>query len=159
MTVAATVAIARSGATVNPMLSGPILPTLLRLSLPNMVAMLAMSLVAIAETVYVGALGTPALAGLALVFPMVMLQSMMSAGAMGGGVSSAVARALGAGDTDRADALALHALVIGAVLGLAFTALFVGLGPAVYRLLGGQGPALAEALEAVPTKTPPNQGT
>ena len=47
-----------------------------------------------------------------LVFPGLMLMQMMSAGAMGGGVSSAVARALGAGRRDDADALVLHALVI-----------------------------------------------
>jgi putative MATE family efflux protein len=130
----------------NPMLSGPILPTLLRLSLPNMVAMLAMALVAMAETAYVGQLGTPALAGFALVFPMVMLQQMMSAGAMGGGVSSAISRALGAGQEARAEALAWHALIIGGFAGLAFTALFLAAGPAIYRALGGSGAVLDEAL-------------
>jgi len=130
----------------NALLNAPILPTLLRLSLPNMAAMLAIALVAIAETAYIGLLGTPALAGLALVFPMVMLQQMMSAGAMGGGVSSAVSRALGAGDEARAQALALHATAIGAVAGLGFTGFFLLLGPQVYRLLGGEGQALAECL-------------
>ena len=41
---------------------------------------------------------------------------------MGGGVSSAISRALGAGDEARAEALALHATVIGAVAGSAFSA-------------------------------------
>lgn len=132
--------------TADRLLTAPILPTLLRLSLPNMAAMLAIALVAIAETAYIGLLGTPALAGLALVFPMVMLQQMMSAGAMGGGVSSAVSRALGAGDEARAQALALHATTIGAVAGLGFAAFFLLLGPQVYRLLGGHGAALAECL-------------
>ena len=49
------------------------------------------------ETYFVGKLGTDALAGVALVFPGVMLMQMMSAGAMGGGISSAIARALGSG--------------------------------------------------------------
>jgi tripartite-type tricarboxylate transporter receptor subunit TctC len=71
-------------AVVNPLLTRRILPTLLRLSLPNLISMIATTLVAIAETVYVGMLGLPQLAGIALVFPMVMLQQMMSAGAMGG---------------------------------------------------------------------------
>lgn len=133
-------------AAANPLLAAPILPTLLRLSLPNLAAMLALALVAIIETVYVGGLGTEALAGMALVFPMVMLQQMMSAGAMGGGVSSAVSRALGAGDHARAQALAFHALVIGTVAGLAFLAVFHLLGPAIYRLLGGRGGALEQAL-------------
>ncbi|NCX73900.1 MAG: MATE family efflux transporter, partial [Betaproteobacteria bacterium] len=74
------------------LLTAPILPLLLRFALPNMVAMLAVALAAMAETGYVGQLGPSALAGMALVFPFVMLQNMLSAGAMGGGVSSAVSR-------------------------------------------------------------------
>jgi len=65
----------------DPMLTAPILPMLARLSLPNMMAMLAMALVTIAETAYVGILGTPPLAGLALVFPLVMLQRCCQAAA------------------------------------------------------------------------------
>jgi Na+-driven multidrug efflux pump len=68
------------------LLEGPILPTLLRFALPNMAAMLATALAAIAETGFVGRMGTPSLAGMALVFPLVMLFQMLSAGAMGGGV-------------------------------------------------------------------------
>lgn len=110
-----------------------------------MFAMLATALVAIAETAYVGVLGLPQLAGIALVFPMVMLQQMMSAGAMGGGISSAVSRALGAGSTERAEALARHAIVIGGSAGLTFTAIFLACGPSIYRLLGGRSAALEEA--------------
>jgi hypothetical protein len=43
----------------DPTLTAPILPMPVRLSLPNMMAMLAMALVTIAETAYVGTLGTP----------------------------------------------------------------------------------------------------
>lgn len=128
------------------LLSGPLLPLLLRFALPNMVAMLATALAAVAETRYVGQLGAPALAGMALVFPFVMLQNMLSAGAMGGGVSSAVSRALGAGDAPRANALAVHALWIGLSAGAAYTLLMVLLGPALMALLGGQGQALAQAV-------------
>lgn len=64
--------------------SEPILPTIWRLGLPNMVAMVATAGVSIAETTYVGQLGTLELAGMALVFPMIMLQQMLSAGSMGG---------------------------------------------------------------------------
>ena len=130
----------------NPLLTGPILPILLRFSLPNMVAMLATALAAIAETSYVGHFDAPALAGMALVFPFVMLQTMMSAGAMGGGVSSAVSRALGAGDAARANVLAVHALWIGCLLGLVFMLLMVLLGEAMMSALGGKGEALAQAV-------------
>ncbi len=128
------------------MLTAPILPTLARLSFPNMMAMVAMALVAIAETAYVGTLGTPPLAGLTLVFPLVMLQQMMSGGAMGGGVSSAISRALGAGDERRASALAFHALVIGCAFGFVSTITMLHFGEPIYRLLGGRDTALTQAL-------------
>lgn len=126
--------------------AGPILPTLLRLALPNVLAMSLSVLVGIAETRYVGLLGTGPLAAMALVFPFAMLVQMMSAGAMGGGVSSAVSRAIGAGDTDRARTLALHAVVIGTVAGLLTSVLFIALGPTMYAALGGSGEVLAEAV-------------
>ncbi len=128
------------------LLTAPLLPLLLRFALPNMVAMLAVALAAMAETGYVGQFGPAALAGMALVFPFVMLQAMLSAGAMGGGVSSAVSRALGAGDGQRANALALHALWIGLVAGTVFMVLMEVWGPWFMARLGGQGEALAQAV-------------
>jgi putative MATE family efflux protein len=128
------------------LLTAPILPTLLKLSAPTTVAMLATALAAIAETAYVGLLGVESLAAMALAFPMVMLMQMMSAGAMGGGVSSAIARALGAGDLPRANTLALHAIIIAVVAAAGFAAFFWLLGPAIYRLLGGRDAALAQAI-------------
>jgi putative MATE family efflux protein len=128
------------------LLTGPILPTLLRLALPNVLAMTMAVLVGIAETRYVGALGTGPLAAMALVFPFAMLIQMMSSGAMGGGVSSAVSRALGAGDATRARALALHAVVIGTVAGIVSTAAFLLAGPVLYHALGGRGDVLAQAV-------------
>ena len=128
------------------LLTAPILPTLLRLSAPTTVAMLVTALAAIAETVYVGLLGVESLAAMALAFPMVMLMQMMSAGAMGGGVSSAIARALGAGDLPRANTLALHAIIIAVIAAAVFAAFFWLLGPAIYRLLGGREAALSQAV-------------
>jgi putative MATE family efflux protein len=128
------------------LLTGPVLPILLRFALPNMVAMLAVALAAMAETSYVGQFGPAALAGMALVFPFVMLQNMLSAGAMGGGVSSAVSRALGAGDGERANVLAVHALWIGLSAGVFFMVLMEGLGPMLMAALGGRSEALAQAV-------------
>ena len=87
------------------LLEAPIASTLLRLAIPNMLVMLAQAAAGLVETYFIGKLGTDALAGVALVFPVVMLMQMMSAGAMGGGIASSIARALGAGR--RADANAL----------------------------------------------------
>lgn len=128
------------------LLTGPILPLLLRFAFPNIVAMLAVALAAMAETRYVGQFGPAALAGMALVFPFVMLQNMLSAGAMGGGVSSAVSRALGAGDGERASVLAVHALWIGIAAGALYMALMVVLGPWFMSMLGGSGETLAQAV-------------
>src|SRR5271170_848322 len=98
-------------------LTGAILPTLLKLALPTMIVLLAQTAVNIAEAYYVGFLGTDALAGVALVFPVFMLMTMMSNGGLGSGVSSAVARAIGAGRKQDADALVFHAIVLGIIAG------------------------------------------
>jgi putative MATE family efflux protein len=125
--------------------SAPIFPTIWRLSLPNMFAMMAAALVSVAETAYVGRLGTAPLAGMALVFPLVMLQQMLSAGSMGGGISSAIARALGAGQQDKANALVLHAVLICGGLGLAYSGLMLLGGPLLFALLGARDAALEQA--------------
>jgi putative MATE family efflux protein len=129
----------------HPLLNAPILPTIWRLSLPNMLAMMASALVTIAETSYVGQLGIAPLAGMALVFPLIMLQQMLSTGAIGGGISSAVSRALGAGREDRAQSLALHASVIGLIMGLLFTMLFGVFRMELLQTIGGSGDALNQA--------------
>ena len=130
----------------NPLLQAPILRTLLRFAAPNMLAMLATALAAIGETAFVGSFGVASLAGMALVFPMIMLQGMLSAGAMGGGVSSAISRALGAGQLPRANALAVHASGIGLAAGALTMLAMLIWGPAIFVLLGGRGEALAQAI-------------
>ena len=128
------------------LLDGPIAPTLLRLAAPNMVVMLVQAAIGVVETFFIGKLGTDALAGVALVFPVVMLMQMMSAGAMGGGIASSIARALGAGRRADADALALHALVIALGFGLAFMVGVLTGGRALYAAMGGRGASLDAAL-------------
>jgi putative MATE family efflux protein len=128
------------------LLSAPILPTLARLSAPGLLLVLFQTMVSIGDTYFVSKLGTEPLAGLALVFPLLMLLQMTSAGAMGGGVSSAIARSLGAGETAMARRLVLHALVIAAAMAGAFTILLFAFGRPIYALLGGRGAALEAAL-------------
>jgi Na+-driven multidrug efflux pump len=128
------------------LLHAPIVPLLLRMAWPNVVVMLAQASSGLIETFWVSRLGTDALAGMALVFPGVMLMQMISAGSLGGGVSSAVARALGARRADDANALVLHALVINAVLGALASVSVLVFGPQLYRALGGRGASLDAAL-------------
>jgi putative MATE family efflux protein len=128
------------------LLEGAIAGTLLRLATPNVLVMFVQAAVGLIETYFVARLGTDALAGVALVFPLLMLMQMMSAGAMGGGISSAVARALGAGRRADADALAVHALAIAVGFGLLFTGAVLGGGRWLYGAMGGRGASLAAAL-------------
>ncbi|MBV9560782.1 MAG: MATE family efflux transporter [Bradyrhizobium sp.] len=143
---AAAPAAARSQATRAALLTGPILPTLLKLALPTVTVLVAQTAVNIAEAYYVGFLGTGALAGAALVFPIFMLMTMMSNGGLGSGVASAVARAVGAGRRNDADALLFHAVVLAIVFGGLFTLGATLGGPLLYRTLGGSGDALAAAI-------------
>src|SRR5690606_36220236 len=136
-TPAAVLPLAQSAATeMNPrtrmLLHGPIVPTLLRMAWPNMLVMLAQAAVGLIETWYVSYLGTEALAGMALVFPGFMMMQMLSGGAVGGGISSAVARALGGGRRGDANALVVPALLVNLALGLLCTVLFLGFGGALY---------------------------
>jgi len=110
------------------LLEDPIVPTLLHMAWPNILIMLAQASTGLIETFWVARLGTDALAGMALVFPIVMMVQMMANGAMGGGISSAIARALGAGRRGEADAFVLHAMVINVMLGLGISFVMLALG-------------------------------
>lgn len=127
-------------------LDGPVAPTMLRLAAPTTLVLVVQTLVGVAETYFIGFLGTEALAGVALVFPVLMLMQMMANGGIGGGVASAVARALGAKRHDDAEALVWHAVVLACGFGILFTAAALLAGPLLYQAMGGTGPTLAAAL-------------
>ena len=128
------------------LLEAPVAPTLLRLAAPNVLVMVLQAVVTTMDAVFVGWLGASALAGVSLVYPLVMLMLTMSAGGMGGGVASAVARALGAGRSRQASELAAHAILIALGMASIFTVSLLLGGPAIYRAMGGHGPALEAAL-------------
>src|SRR5436853_96649 len=108
--------------------------------------MFVQAAVGLIETYFVAKLGTDALAGVALVVPVLMLMQMMSAGAVGGGISSAIARALRAGRRADADALVVHALAIAVGFGLLFMLAVLGGGRWLYSAMGGSGSCLTAAL-------------
>ncbi len=128
------------------MLSGPIFLTLLGLAWPNLLMMVAQSSTVLLETWFISHLGVDALAGAALVMPILMLMQSMSQGAMGGGISAAVARALGAGDQALANRLVLHAVVLTAGLGVLCSATLWIFREPVFTLMGASGAALEAAM-------------
>jgi putative MATE family efflux protein len=121
------------------MLAGAPLPLLLAMAAPNAVAFLVQASVSMAEIAFVARLGTEALAALALMFPGLMLMQMLANGAIGGAVSSAIARALGAGDIARAEMLVWHALAIALVAGFAFALAYWGGGMRLITAFGVNG--------------------
>jgi Na+-driven multidrug efflux pump len=153
--------IAASNSTLNPgpaparpaaartrmLLEAPILPTLLRLSAPNVLNLAAIAGLITFDGLFLGRLGPDALAGVSLVFPFVMFMQHVAASGMGGAVSSAIARALGAGARERANELASHAFALALGMALAFSAVMLTAGPVMYRWMGGRGPVLEAALD------------
>jgi putative MATE family efflux protein len=136
----------RMAARTKLLLEGPILPTLLRLAAPNILNLAAFAGVITFDGFFLGHLGTDTLAGASLAFPWVMLLLQTTNSGVGNGVSSAVARALGAGDRERAEALAFHALLLALALGAMFAAAMLLGGPFVFGWMGGHDDMLTAAL-------------
>lgn len=128
------------------LLTAPPAVLLVNLATPNSIAFLVQSFVGVMEVWFIGRLGTSGLAAIALCFPLLMLVQMMSAGALGGGVASAIARALGGGNVPRAERLIWHALVIVALGALSFLLVFLQVGKPFLMFLGGRGDVLADAM-------------
>ncbi len=99
---------------------GQLMRRIVTLAIPTTLLSLLQVATQLIETWLAARQGTAALAGWAVLLPLVLLMMQMSTGAMGGGVVSAVARALGAKRSDEASALVLHALIIASGFGLLF---------------------------------------
>lgn len=127
------------------LLDGPILKTLAVLAVPNIAASFLQSGMSVVEGAYLGWLGTVELAGVALVFPLLMLTNMLSGGAIGGVVAGATARALGADDDARAQEILRAAVLIALALATVMALAILGFGRALYGLLGGEGVVLEAA--------------
>ena len=126
-------------------LSKPIVPLLIRMSAPNTVAFFIQSLVVLTEVWFISKLGTDSLAAVALAFPLLMITQTMSGGALGGAITSAIARSMGANDIDRVEKLIWHSVVISLGGALIFLILFLFFGNQLLFLLGGRGEILQES--------------
>ena len=130
----------------HPLLSAPIGRSLFRLAGPTTAVMVVQVGVAVSEAWVVAQVGIDALAGIALVSPFITLMMNMANGGLGGGVASALARALGGGRAEDAKALLLHALVLAAAMALLFGVFAWTALPTIFRWLGGTGDVLHQAL-------------
>ncbi len=103
-------------------------------TLPMIIGVAAIMSVGLIDAYFIGQLGSAELAAVAFIFPITIALSSLGVGVMVG-INSVIARALGAGDRERAERRAnfgaVFALATGVVLGLA---LFVLLDP-LFRLM------------------------
>src|ERR1700741_4774021 len=127
------------------LLEGPVFATLLRLAAPNILNLVAFVAVIIFDGFFLGRIGTDALAGASLAFPWIMLVLQTTNSGMGAGVSSAVARALGAGQRERADELAFHAFLLALALGVIFSTVMLLAAPFLFGWMGGHDKMLIDA--------------
>lgn len=128
------------------MLSRPALPLILVMAAPNAIAFFVQGSVSMAEVWFIGHLGTEALAAIALMFPVFMLMQMLANGSIGGALSSSVARALGRGRKDQAEALIWHGVVIALAAGGLFWLMWWLGGPALLHQLDVNTVVIAEAI-------------
>jgi putative MATE family efflux protein len=111
---------------------------ILRLAVPALGALAAEPLPALADTAIIGHLGTTELAALALA--LALLTAIFSLCIfLTYGTTAQVARLHGAGEQERAGALAAQALWLGLGIGVVLAALLALLAPQLIGLLGGDG--------------------
>ena len=128
------------------LLEAPLLPLILKLAAPNVSGFLAQSTVILVEVWMIGQLGTEPLAAIALVFPLLILLLTVSGGAVGGAISSSVARYLGAGDADSAGRLMWQAIILCSAAYAGFLLIYALFGSAFLGWMGGAGNILTLAL-------------
>ena len=126
-------------------LTRPIIPLLIRMSAPNTIAFFIQSLVVLTEVWFISRLGTNSLAAVALAFPLLMITQTMSGGALGGAITSAIARSMGADDIEKAERLIWHSIIISLGGAISFLILFLLFGKQLLFLLGGRGEILQES--------------
>jgi len=117
-----------------------------KLSWPMVVAMLAQTTYNLADGIWVAGLGADALAAVGLFFPFIMFIIALSSG-LGVGGSAAISRRIGERDKRGADNTALHTVLIGMLVGLAFSLPFIPFLEPVFTSMGATGPATSMAAD------------
>jgi len=114
---------------------GPVKEHLQSMTIPMVWALLSMMLFNVADTFFVGQLGTDYLAAMSFTFPVIMVFFSIGIG-LGAGTSSVVARAIGEGDHHKVQRLTTNAIALALLIVLA--ACFIGLATIdpLFRALG-----------------------
>ncbi len=131
--------------------SGPVSRALWRVSAPMSIGILGTLSVGIADSAFLARAGTDSLTAIGFVYPVIVALTSLSIG-MGAGTSAVVSQAFGRNGDDDAYAarLALHALIVAALLGLVTATAFYLSAPAIFSLMGATDAVRDEALSFVP---------
>ncbi|MBQ2077311.1 MAG: MATE family efflux transporter, partial [Bacteroidales bacterium] len=121
---------------------------LLRLSLPSVLGMLAITIYNVADTIFVGqAVGVGAIAGLSVTLPLMLMINNTFGQAVGLGGASIISRALGARNRELAE-LVLHNLVFMILcLNVLLFGLVIAFLPDLLRLFGADDSILPYSME------------
>ncbi|MEM8530613.1 MAG: MATE family efflux transporter [Chloroflexota bacterium] len=117
------------------LIDAPVGPTLVRLTLPMIIGILAMIAFNLVDTFFVAQLGTAELAAMSFTFPVVLVIGSLAMG-LGVGTSSVISRAIGTGNDQQVRRLTTDSLVLSVLIVLVFAIIgFILIDP-LFRLLG-----------------------
>ena len=117
------------------LISGPVISHLKALAIPMALGFVALNSYSIADTYFVGQLGTLPLAAMGFTFPVAFAMIAVGLG-VGIGTSSVIARLLGTGDRATVQRITTHALMLSVVFGLFLLAVGLATLEPVFRALG-----------------------
>ena len=113
----------------------------MRLSGFMIMGFLAMTLAQFVEAVYLGILGTSAIAAVTFTFPVIMALGAATRG-IGIGTAAVLARAVGGGEQERAAILTSHGLLLDLIFNVFCAAMLIAFAEPLFHLLGARGAIL-----------------
>ncbi|GGY42081.1 MATE family efflux transporter [Parvularcula lutaonensis] len=117
------------------LLEQPVTKVLFDLSWPMSLGLFSVIAINVTDTFYIGRLGSQELAAIGFCFPVIFGMSAISIG-MGNGGAAVVARAIGAGQEDRAKALITSTLLFVLIFALMLAIIMLQVSDAVFLALG-----------------------
>jgi putative MATE family efflux protein len=114
---------------------GPIAPMLVRLTGPMVLGMIGIHAFNLADTFFVGRLGTSELAAMSFTFPVVFVVAGISLG-LGLGASAVISRAVGEGDWGRVRRLTTDSIALALIVVAVFVVIGLLTIDPVFRLMG-----------------------
>lgn len=112
-----------------------------KIALPSSVGFLFNTLFNVVDNIFTGYIGSEALAGLAISFPVFFILIALGSG-VGTGVTAIISNYIGEGNPEKAREVARDALSLGIIFALVITAVGVQMDEFLMKLMGGEGLAL-----------------